>query len=102
MGIIWNINLADGIIGYTALYFNHFHFCRNAPIVYPVRLDITSIIFCLTAASLAHFIHLNLENRAGLAWLVAVLAAHHWNGCSFFPSPYVYFDALGSFVCGAF
>ena len=81
------------------------HLSHAATVIRPGRIFLRSLFALMSRVSNpSHFVRLNLETRADLAWWQRLL--HHWNGRSFFPLPtpscQVYSDASGSFGCGAF
>ena len=80
------------------------HLCHAATVIRPGRVFLRNH-FCLPSrvSNPCHFVRLNMDARADLAWWQCLL--RHWNGLSFFPLPtpsfHVYSDASGSFGCGA-
>ena len=80
------------------------HLSHAATVIRPGRIFLHSLFSLMSRVSNpSHFIRLNVEARADIAWWQCLL--QHWNGRSFFPSPaptcHVYSDASGSYGCGA-
>ena len=80
------------------------HLSHAATVIRPGRIFLRTLFSLLSRVSNpSHFIRLNQEARADIAWWQCLL--QHWNGRSFFPLPtpsrHLYSDASGSFGCGA-
>ena len=79
------------------------HLSHAATVVRPGHIFLRNLSFLLSRVSKPyHFIHLNMEARADIAWWQCLL--QYWNGLSFFPptspSCHMYSDPSGLFGCG--
>ena len=80
------------------------HLSHAATVIRPGRSFLRPLYSLLSVVSNpSHFVWLNVEVRADIAWWQVLL--QHWNGCALFPLPspshHIYSDASGSFGCGA-
>ena len=79
------------------------HLSRAATVIHLGRIFLHTLFSLLQVSNPSHFIRINVEARADIAWWQCLL--RHWNGHSFFLLPtlscHLYYNALGSFGCGA-
>ena len=80
------------------------HLSHATTVIKPGCIFLRSLFSLMSRVSNpSHFIRLNVEVRADIAWWQCLLK--HWNGLSFFPptapTTHVYSDVSGSFGCGA-